>query len=268
MPLESLGAISVKLERANKHVVEFDKARQVFLGKNPYTIRAKDNLKTGERAYYLSSLTPIPAQFSAIIGDALQNFRTALDYSVNQMVRAAGNIPDSSTAFPIASSAEKYTEEFFGRKINGLRQEAKELIHSLKPYQGGNEALWRLHYLNNIDKHRLLLPAVTGHHFHSLLPSQRAELARIYLGSHPWSDAAPELRGTFIPPKHTSFPLKKGSIFLTVAKSDIEDDMKFVFDIALDQTGVVDGIMVLPILQQIARTVTDIVWSFSRANLL
>jgi hypothetical protein len=176
--------------------------------------------------------------------------------------------PTSSTSFPIADSAAKYTKSFFDRKIEGLRPETKERIHSLNPYNGGNETLWRLHSLNNIDKHRLLLSAGTGHKFHSILPSQRAELTKIYFGSHPWSDVAPEMKGGFIPPERTAFPLKEGSVLLAVLKRDIEDDMKFVFDIAFHQTGIVDGKSVSPILTEIERTVTDIVWSFSRANWL
>ena len=37
-----------------------------------------------------------------------------------------------------------------------MRQEAVKAIDRLKPYGGGNDFLWRLHGLNNIDRHRLL----------------------------------------------------------------------------------------------------------------
>jgi len=37
-----------------------------------------------------------------------------------------------------------------------MRPEAIEAIDALKPYGGGNDLLWRLHELNNSDKHRLL----------------------------------------------------------------------------------------------------------------
>ena len=34
--------------------------------------------------------------------------------------------------------------------------EAVEAIDKLKPYKGGNDALWRIHELDNVDKHRSL----------------------------------------------------------------------------------------------------------------
>src|SRR5438132_5583994 len=30
-------------------------------------------------------------------------------------------------------------------------------IDALRPYKGGNDVLWQLHELNNVDKHRLIL---------------------------------------------------------------------------------------------------------------
>jgi hypothetical protein len=42
-----------------------------------------------------------------------------------------------------------------------MRDAAIERIERLKPYKGGNDPLWRIHELDNIDKHRTLL---TTHH--------------------------------------------------------------------------------------------------------
>ena len=41
-------------------------------------------------------------------------------------------------------------------KVDGMRLDAKEAIDRLKPYKGGNDPLWRVHELDNIDKHRAL----------------------------------------------------------------------------------------------------------------
>jgi hypothetical protein len=37
-----------------------------------------------------------------------------------------------------------------------MRADAIAAIDAAKPYKGGNEPLWRIHELNNIDKHRSL----------------------------------------------------------------------------------------------------------------
>lgn len=39
----------------------------------------------------------------------------------------------------------------FGNK--GMCPKAIKAIDALKPYKGGNDALWRIHELDNIDKH-------------------------------------------------------------------------------------------------------------------
>lgn len=57
--------------------------------------------------------------------------------------------------FPIAETSEKY-EAYKLKKMKRMLPEATEAIDRLKPYKGGNDALWRIHELDNIDKHRAL----------------------------------------------------------------------------------------------------------------
>jgi hypothetical protein len=57
--------------------------------------------------------------------------------------------------FPIAEILTKY-EADNARKVRGMRPEAVKEIDRLKPYKDGNDALWRIHELDNIDKHRTL----------------------------------------------------------------------------------------------------------------
>src|SRR5258705_31662 len=44
-------------------------------------------------------------------------------------------------------------------KIKGVNQAGVAIFDATKPYKGGDDRLWALHRLNNIDKHRLLLTA-------------------------------------------------------------------------------------------------------------
>ena len=39
-----------------------------------------------------------------------------------------------------------------------------QLIEALKPYQGGNDLLYAIHWLNNKSKHRKLIAIATGVH--------------------------------------------------------------------------------------------------------
>jgi hypothetical protein len=67
-------------------------------------------------------------------------------------------------AFPIARSLKRY-EEIKPRKLRGVRKDAIDAIDALKPYKSGNNELWFLHALNNIDKHRLVLTVGHDHLF-------------------------------------------------------------------------------------------------------
>jgi hypothetical protein len=61
------------------------------------------------------------------------------------------------TGFPIAENEATYRKLVKGGKIDGMRESAIKRINAFAPYKGGNDALWRIHELDNADKHRLLL---------------------------------------------------------------------------------------------------------------
>jgi hypothetical protein len=67
----------------------------------------------------------------------------------------SGEEPSRRVEFPIAKDAATYEEEK-ARKVEGMSPTVIKTIDALKPYKGGNDALWRIHELDNIDKHRTL----------------------------------------------------------------------------------------------------------------
>jgi hypothetical protein len=71
-------------------------------------------------------------------------------------IAATDTKPAAGVGFPIAKDKTTY-ESVRARKVEGIRPEAVELIDSLKPYDGGNAVLWRIHELDIIDKHRSVL---------------------------------------------------------------------------------------------------------------
>ncbi len=64
--------------------------------------------------------------------------------------------------FPIAEDFTTYEARKAGQ-VEGMRDDAKRAIDAARPYKGGNDALWRIHSLNNADKHRNLL--TVGHEY-------------------------------------------------------------------------------------------------------
>jgi hypothetical protein len=102
----------------------------------------------------------IPFEVLTSAGDVVHNLRGALDHLAYQMTMAhRPRTTDKELRdiyFPIQKSKTAY-EQAAQRYKKFFGAEAIELIDQLKPYKGGNEALYRLHYLNNFSKHRLLL---------------------------------------------------------------------------------------------------------------
>ena len=146
MPLtadDRIVLIRVKIERAKKHLRE--------LASDISAVQRLEIVIGNEQAY-------VP-QFSdnvlAGAGDVVHNLRTSLDHLACQLVLVAGNPITNQIYFPIAKDVGGY-ETLRARIVNCIRPGAIEEIDRLKPYKGGNDALWRIHELDRIDKHRTL----------------------------------------------------------------------------------------------------------------
>ncbi len=161
--------VKVKVERAKRHLR--DLAAEVPTLQHTTILTPDPN--TGVAPHPISLLHPnkfqrVPTlsfEVVAIAGDVVHNLRAALDHLAKQLVlvglRAAPPIQPLTEKelrqieFPIAETLTKY-ESDKARKVKGMLPEAVEAIDKLKPYKGGNDALWRIHELDNIDKHRSL----------------------------------------------------------------------------------------------------------------
>jgi hypothetical protein len=105
---------------------------------------------------------PVPPPLLCIVGDAVHNLRSALDHLACELVRANRKGPGPQTEFPILDGpiTTAKREARFAAKVEGMRQEVIDAIRDVHPYQGGNNTLWRLHRLDAIDKHNVLLAGI------------------------------------------------------------------------------------------------------------
>jgi hypothetical protein len=76
MALDLVGARS-KIERAKKHISDFDRERVAFLDTNPYVIVTKFNTEKNTTESIMGPMPKIPAHLSLTVGDAVQNLRSA-----------------------------------------------------------------------------------------------------------------------------------------------------------------------------------------------
>jgi len=102
-----------------------------------------------------------PAMIGVILGDVVNNVRSALDHLACQFVIHSGNKPTRSTAFPIMTENPKLdagTKRYWERSTDGMSVDIKTLLDGPQPYQGGDDAgpkfLAILAALSNWDKHR------------------------------------------------------------------------------------------------------------------
>lgn len=152
---------ALKIDWAETHIEQLDSVLNTFIETNPYKVLPKRDAKSKEIRYYLAEKGDVPPEIRLLTGDILQNLRTALDYAMCTLVEANGGKIGGGTGFPILDDEPITPEDearFLG-KMKGARDEVIQYVREVAPYKATNYALWRLHRLNIIDKHRLLLTA-------------------------------------------------------------------------------------------------------------
>lgn len=166
MPLKAIDRIiliRVKIERAKKHlrdleteILALEHTTVVISDINPEVLPHPITF-LHERSDYFRNLPTLSFETVSIAGDVIHNLRTALDHLAHQLVLVGSpsTLPSRRIEFPVSDTESKYETDKF-RKVEGMRPEAIQAIDRLKPYKSGNDALWRIHELDNIDKHRAL----------------------------------------------------------------------------------------------------------------
>jgi hypothetical protein len=247
MPLPIEDVVS-KINWANHHIDNFREAAVAFGKTNPYGTVIERDPKTRQRTYVVTKITPIPPDIRLIAGDAIQNLRSALDYLACALVRANNSEPSKQVALPISESEPltKKEQAAFARQVDGMRQDAIDAIKAIKPYKGGNDTLWRLHRLNIIDKHRLLMAAGTCV---SRVNSGFDRGMRKYF----LEGGAPPEAATIIEDR---FPLKAGDKFtFNVPEADVYHEPQLFLEIAFNEPGVAKAKVVITVLKESLRFV-------------
>ncbi len=253
--------IRIKIQRATEHIGDLESEVRRFLETHPYAVGTKRDPQTRQLIYYLVDVHQPPGRIAAITGDILQNLRSALDHLAYElfMVGPGGQTgnPANHVYFPISDDAAKYHIESPGR-VKGMGQDAIDAIDAIKPYKGGNDTLWRLHRLNIVDKHRLVIAVGSA-------------LRSIDLGAHVFGTlaahnpalAAMEPLHAFFRPADRMFPLKIGDqLFIDAADAEANQKMQFRFEVAFGEPGIVEGEPLLETLRQMMDLVDNIATSF------
>ena len=152
-----------KMMRGEAHAEAFDAESKRFFQEYPCRVRVEFDPHSQEQRWVVDGFNYfIPFELGLIFGDALNNFRSALDYIAYRMVLANGQIPTTHTAFPICSTKDAY-HSIRASRSDPLRGMSDEAIAAIQRHQPCftvdpdiKQFLNLLRDMNNIDKHRRL----------------------------------------------------------------------------------------------------------------
>jgi hypothetical protein len=166
---EPFYASHLKIERAKQHISDLQARILAFQASDFYTINIGNDSETGDDILHFKETRSLPDDIALIIGDALHNLKGALDIAVNEIVFSRLGHYDDFTRFPFRKTKDELINAIKGGLIHQASKTVADLIvESVKPYKGGNDALWALHELNILDKHRLLLPVLRMKALHDI----------------------------------------------------------------------------------------------------
>jgi len=255
---ERLASARLKVERAKEHIRNVAIAIAGFLDTNPYVVGTKRNPQTRQLIYYVTSIKDVPLIVAAIAGDAFHNLRSALDHLAYQLLLVGTGKEHFAhqVNFPFARDADRYKAES-PRKVKGMRPEAVKAINEVEPYKGGKgERLWVLDRLDNVDKHRLVITVGSRFRSFDVVPHMASLSPAIFKGVTP-------LPSMFIRPAETGFPLKAGyELFIDAPDAEVNQNLKFKFDVAFGEPGILEGESLIETLHQLANLVDGLLTSF------
>lgn len=163
----SLQIVRLKLQQAEKHIADVRALAAEFLGDGlnlveVYLESDPDGLRQIIKA---RSLKKPPFRISLTASDAISNMRSALDYLVKCLAAKNGK-SIKEAAFPFAGDWKQFESDGVQNKIRALNADAKRMIQNLQPFpvsegepdKGGNNKLWAMNKLRNVDIHEMVVP--------------------------------------------------------------------------------------------------------------
>ena len=129
--------------------------------RRPYQDVREVDPNTGENLLVCYLTTPLDLSVNVEAGLIINSIRTSLDLLAASLARRNGKNANAETHFPIFDSHQSMIEPRKG--IEGkkwLSETERAIIKSLKPYRGGDDAIWPLHQLDIRRKHDRLVKAI------------------------------------------------------------------------------------------------------------
>jgi hypothetical protein len=150
----------LKIERAKKHVRDLNAllVSEAVQG-HFHAIWVESDLDTGCDSLKFELSQAVPEEFMCIVGDALHNLRTALEFIANDIEFSSTGQRTKYTKFPVCDTRDKLPAAINSGFKHAPEKVVNFIVDVVQPYEGGGgESIWALHALDIEDKHRLLIP--------------------------------------------------------------------------------------------------------------
>lgn len=245
MDATAFASARLKVDRAVSLINELQSVLASFLKTDFYRLWLDADAEPG--AYIVKYDTqPLPPEIPLIIGDTIHNLHVALDHITSQIARDLGR--DSEWVhFPKDETRHRVAESSRLALIVEAAPSLKEVIlDQICPYKGGRYALWEIGKLDNIDKHKLLVPTLGINRLArvSAMDEDGNQISGVTLNV---------AAGNKIDLAEFSAPAK------------ITDYGKPAFNIAFAKSSYFDGQPVIPTLIQLSQYVREVIVILERA---
>jgi hypothetical protein len=159
---DTIAGCVAKVDRAEAAIEELAGEWSAWVHTNPYPSRIDIDSDLGEHRLVFDFSPLLPKRFPVRIGEIAHDLRSALDHLVwREAVELLGHTPTDREAREIAFPIWRTRVRFKESKVQGyVSPDAWAIIERYQPYDRGkperSKALGLLHWINRIDKHRLL----------------------------------------------------------------------------------------------------------------
>jgi hypothetical protein len=204
--------IEARIARALEHANALNRELAAFSGSKSHELRPDKNAD-GSEHYFRVHFDPKPdlIRYGILFGEVVHQLRSALDNLANRLVEASGGTPTTNTGYPIFCKAREFRKKA-PQMLAGIRPDLFAEVERYQPFQGGwdkakTTPLWFVHDLDIMDKHKMLVPIVSGR----------------------------EKGGAYIPKGCSSIAagtLEDGAIALTIIPPSPVPEMKVYFDLS------------------------------------